>query len=457
VYDEVLSDIFQVQSDIARQVSQQLGAAMFEEEIPGRSTDSLEAYDHYLKGNEFLNRSYDLDSEEDARKAASMFQNARELDPNFALAYAHEARAHAWLYQSFWDDDRSRLEQARKAALRSVELSPELPEAHHAMASVHLVENRFAEALEALHRVLEAQPNNADVYEDISSAQMFMGLWKESAESKKKALELNPGMGRVACSTGGAFFGLRDFPEAIRYHDKAIRATPDRACPYFCEVRIYLNWDGDTGRAREVLEGLPADMGLEEEPPIAYPWVLAELIDGDYEAALERLGAGPSKAYSFRQFFIPKDLLYGQIYRLMGQEERAREHYDSARKMLEAKLEDSPEDHRLRGSLGIAYAGLGRKEDAVREGRIGRKTVESSRAEIRGERTKELAEIYTMVGEYELALEQLEDLLSRPTFYAVALLRVDPTWRELRPLPGFQAMLERHATDAITTATIDHR
>ncbi len=454
VYDRVLADLFEVQSDIALQVSGQLGSALLEPQLQtlaARSTENMEAYDSYLQGNDYLNRSMDLDSEDDAGFAVRLYRQALELDPDFALAHAKIARAHNWIYKGYWDRTTKRITLAREAANRALELSPELPEAHHALGQLLDLEGNHELAMEEFEKVLAAQPNNAEVYDDLSDAQRSLGLWKRAAENKKKGLELNPRMGRLACSTGGVFFGLRDFPEAVRYHDKAIRTTPDRACPYFCEVRIYLNWDGGTTRARQVLEELPAGLGLEEEPPINYPWVLAEMIDGDYQAALDRLSSGPAEAYIFRQFYIPKDLLYGQIFALMGQPESATKHYDAARLLLEERLREDPDDHRVRGSLGIAYAGLGRKGDAIREGKRGLSLLEGDQSLVLGERTKEMAAIYLMVGEYDLALARLEVLLSMPSHYSVSLLRVDPTWRELRPHPGFQALLERHEGDGITS------
>jgi serine/threonine-protein kinase len=135
----------------------------------------------------------------------------------------------------------------------------------------------------------------------------------------------------------------------------------------------------------------------------------------------------------------------------MGQPETATKHYEAARNLLEKRLREAPEDHRVHGSMGVAYAGLGRKEDAIREGKLGLSFLKGNRGLESGERIKEMAAIYLMVGEYDLAIDQLEELLSRPSLYSVNLLRIDPTWRELRPHPGFQSLLERHEGDGITS------
>ncbi|TDI11821.1 MAG: hypothetical protein E2P04_07130, partial [Acidobacteria bacterium] len=226
VYDRVLADVFEVQSDIAQQVSRQLGSTLTRPQLQtleARSTDNMEAYDFYLQGNDYLNRSRNLHNEGDAHRAAQLYRQALDLDPLFALAHAKSSFTHRWIHFNFWDRDGEHREQARQAAHRALELSPDLPEALHASGLILLMEGENELALEALENVIAAQPNNADAYQDLSDVQMGLGLWKRAAASKKKGLELDPRLGRIACTTGGAFFGLRDFPEAIRYHDIAIR------------------------------------------------------------------------------------------------------------------------------------------------------------------------------------------------------------------------------------------
>jgi serine/threonine-protein kinase len=117
--------------------------------------------------------------------------------------------------------------------------------------------------------------------------------------------------------------------------------------------------------------------------------------------------------------------------------------YDTARALLETKLQDQPQDARLHSSLGIAYAGLGRVEEAIRAGKMGVELLPVSKEAWSGAwRVEDLARIYVMVGEYDAAIDQLEFLLSRPGELSVGLLRLDPTWEPLREHPRFQRLLE---------------
>ena len=141
---------------------------------------------------------------------------------------------------------------------------------------------------------------------------------------------------------------------------------------------------------------------------------------------------------------MPKALLYAQIYGRMGQSKLEQDHYDSARSFLEAKVQEWPEDARVHSSLSLAYAGLGRKEEAIREGKKAVELLPVAKDAWRGPfRVQDLARIYVMVGEYDAAIDQLEYLLSIPGDISIPLLKLDPTWEPLRDHPRFQKILKR--------------
>ena len=127
----------------------------------------------------------------------------------------------------------------------------------------------------------------------------------------------------------------------------------------------------------------------------------------------------------------------------MNKKELAKEYYDETQSILEFKIEEQPEDERLHSSLGIAYAGLGRKEDAIREGKLAVEILPVTKDAWRGtHRVQDLACIYVMVGEHDAAIDQLEFLLSIPSEVTIPLLRLDPAWGPLRDLPRFKKLME---------------
>jgi tetratricopeptide (TPR) repeat protein len=129
----------------------------------------------------------------------------------------------------------------------------------------------------------------------------------------------------------------------------------------------------------------------------------------------------------------------------MGNRQSERAYYDSARSVLETRIQEQPDDDRYRSALGIAYAGLSRTEEAIREGESAVELLPMSEEAWRGAlRVEDLARIYTMVGEYDTAIDQLETLLAVPSPTTVPMLRIDPTWSPLREHPRFQALLEKY-------------
>lgn len=127
----------------------------------------------------------------------------------------------------------------------------------------------------------------------------------------------------------------------------------------------------------------------------------------------------------------------------MGDQQAEQAYYESARNILESKIQERPEDARLHSSLGIAYAGLGRKQDAIREGKLAVELLPVARDAWKGlYRIEDLARIYVMVGEFDAAIDQLEYLLSIPGELSIPLLRLDPAWDPLRDHPRFKKLLE---------------
>ena len=152
--------------------------------------------------------------------------------------------------------------------------------------------------------------------------------------------------------------------------------------------------------------------------------------------------------FDSQYMFKPEDLLVAWTHRLMKNESLAQKKYESALRLLEGRIKEHLEDSRLYSSLGIAYAGLGQKADAIREGKRGVALLPISKEAWRGSyRLLDLAQIYAMVGEPDLAIDLLEELLSIPTdAISVALLKIDPTWAPLREHPHFQKLLKTYSS-----------
>ena len=445
IYDRDIADIFEVQSDIAEQVAEELGIALLEPKrraLKDKPTANLEAYNYYLRGNEYFNRGY---TEKNRRIALQMYQKAVELDPDFALAYAKLSRTHTNLYWFHWDRTEKRLAKAKKAVDRLLKLNPDLPEAHLALGIYHYHgQLDYDSALKQFDIVRKRQPNNADLLAFIGYVQRRQGKVEQALLNIKNAYKLDPRSAILANQVGETYILLRSYPEAEHSYDQAISLTPDFPEPYALKAKLYLIWEGSTENARAVLEDASQKVSSADDPSFVFTWVLLDVFDGNYQDVLYRLSSVSLEAFDLQSYFVSKAQLYAQIYGLMGNQQLQQAYYDSARSIIETKVQESPEDARYHSSLGIAYAGLSRKEDAIKEGKLAVELLPVSKEAMRGAyRVEDLAAIYAMVGEYDAAVEQLAYLLSIPSHISVPLLRLDPKWDALRDHPRFQRLLKR--------------
>jgi serine/threonine-protein kinase len=258
-----------------------------------------------------------------------------------------------------------------------------------------------------------------------------------------QAAELDPRSAQLLFNLGETLALVRDVAAATRWLDRSIALTPDWARAYGLKARYLLRLGGDvTGAAAPLSQA--GSLGLGEDFDVAYANVLLALFSRDYRAGLARLSRWSREVIDNQFWFVPKALLQAQLSGLLGQREAELSHYRAAVVLLDERIRTAPDDPRLRGSLGIAYAGLGRKADAVREGKRALELMPVAKEAYRGAfRVEEMARIYAMVGDRDAAVEQLEYLMSIPFDLAAPGLRLDPTWDSLRDHPRFQKLVGR--------------
>ena len=446
IYENNMSEVFHLQSDVAEQVAQALDITLLEPErraLASRPTENMEAYDYYLRGNEYFRIGWRTELENDLKMAIRMYEKAVELDPTFAVAYAQLSRIHVFMYWWYHDRSEERLAMAKQAVDKALELNPDLPKAHLALGHYyyhgHLDYDR---ALEQFAIARKSQPNNSEVLEFVGFVQRRQGKLEEALANIRRASELDPLSVRSMQQVAVTFRLLRNYPEAEPYYERAISLSPDWPHPYAGKAKLYLCWEGSIEKARAVLAEALENIKSAENAEIANSLVTLHVYDRDYQEALDRLSL-KSEGIDTQFCYIPTSLRRAQIYRYMDEKKLAKKYYDEARSVLESKKQERPEDGRFRSSLGIAYAGLGIKEEAIREGLLGVELLPVSKEAWRGlYRVEALAHIYVMVGEYDAAINQLEDLLSRPGELSIPLLRLDPAWNPLHNHPRFKKLLE---------------
>jgi serine/threonine-protein kinase len=439
--DRELSDIFSVQGDIALQIAGALNAVLtpgLKESVERRPTQNLEAYDAYLRGMDASTRSQE---ERDLRAAMVHFERAIALDPGFALAYAMLSRAHAQLWWYFYDRTPLQIALAKAFIDRAVALQPDSPEVHAALGYYYYwCHLDYARALAEFAAARKARPSDSDISEGMGYVFRRQGRLREAIAALEGAAELDPRDATVALNLGESYALERNLQRASRWLDKANALTPEWARPYGLKARYLLRLGGDVAEARSTLALVPK-LAVAEDRDVPYAGVLLALFGREYQSALDQLSSEPREAFDSQFWFVPKALLQAQLYGLLRQREAELRHYGAAATLLESKVRGAPDDARFRGSLGIAYAGLGRKIDAVSTGKQALALLPVSKEAYRGAfHVEEMARIYTMVGERDAAIAQLEYLMSIPFDLAGPGLRLDPAWDALRDHPRFQKL-----------------
>ncbi len=237
---------------------------------------------------------------------------------------------------------------------------------------------------------------------------------------------------------------MREYEEANRYYDRALQLSPDVKDAYLEKAKNLLLWKGNTQEARRILdEGRRlGKAGIEGEGLNASSYYV-EVLDGRFDAADQFLNRMKSPEGLSDQFqYYPTVLLRAELESRRGNRTRAAAYYDSARTYLEERQKINPQDERLYSSLGLAYAGLGRKDDAVRSGLRGVELLSVEKEAWRGSyRLLDLAKIYVMVADREKAIDVLEKLLGIPSDVSAVWLKIDPFWIPLRDHERFQKLI----------------
>jgi len=448
-YDREIEDVFAIQSDIASRVIQQLGVtlqALEQQEIETRPTENLEAYQAYLRGK-YLEGLPDY-SEQHRERIIASYSQAIELDPDFAIAHAGLAHAHSFFYRLGHDQSDTRRKAAKEAVERAMALNPNSPQVLYGVGFYYYyVEQDYDEALRMFTAAADILPNDADIFAAPAFIWRRQGRWDEATERLQRAFELSPRDAQLAAQLGEFTLAIRDYEQALRYFDLAIILAPDVLWPYRQSAFLQVMWKGDLAKSRRILEALPALS--EEDTRIHMAWFEQWLLERDFAAALDLLEAAPINGYQSQSSSLPVHLLQGQVLRFLGDSDSTMAAFEAARVEIEAQLEKRPDDFRLQSALGLTYAGLGRKAEAIQ---AGRKAVElqpvAKDAYIGSIQVMHLAEIYSWVGETSLAVDRLDYLLSIPCSLSVPLLRSEPRWDPLRSDPRFQALLEKHGQEA---------
>jgi TolB-like protein/Flp pilus assembly protein TadD len=442
-YDRKLTDIFGVESEVAKSIAQSLQAKLsgHEEQAFGvKPTDNPEAYDAYLRGlaaeGETIRSVYPI------QKAISFYKRAVHLDPNFALAWARLSRAHSSLYPSFGDST----EAAKRALETAQKLQPDSPETLLALAQYQYSELRDYDAAgKNFLRVSKLLPGSSEIPAALAQIARHQGNWEEAVAYYDQALVLDPRNVELLTETADNYDDLRRFDNALKLYDRALEIRPNDLDLLASKAGIY-QAQGNLTQAARCLEGVNALTPSYE----AVPEKVTQLIfERNYREAVQLLET------RFAQFQFGSELEVGAFQEflasslmLAGDTAGAKASAEQARNILEVLCKNQPDNDFPAIHLARTYVILGDKESAYKEAERVSALVQNDAIRRPGAE-ENLALIDASFGNNARAISILAHLLQIPyqsSLYATpltpALLRLDPTWDALRSDSTFQKLCQ---------------
>ena len=450
-YDRDLTNIFDIQSDIAKTVASKLSARLSADEkrkIEDKPTNDLEAYDLYLQAKELIaNAELFIGHERESFLNAIRFlDEATRKDPKFALAYCLTAQAHDDLYFSQLDHTPERRDLGDAAANEALRLRPDLPEVHLAMA-YHLYEcyRNYERADVHIAIAEQALSNSPDALALRAFIDRRQGRWEESMKALERARNLDPRNSNVLNNLEFNYTYLRRYRNAAETCDRLIELEPDN--PIFIVKKAYCAFaeKADVSSYRAALEGLPPSM--KNDIGFASQRIFYAALARDWTAAQEILGNCANEDLSFfRETIVPRGCVEIWLAKVRGDHATTEARFYAQRDQLDRKVKADPKNPALLSVLGVIDAALGRNEDAIQEARRAVEMLPISEDAMDGpSMVFNLAMVYAWTGELDLAFGQLSIAIKTPGGVDYGELKLNPALDPLRKDPRFKELLAQLA------------
>jgi serine/threonine protein kinase/Tfp pilus assembly protein PilF len=441
-FDAALTDVFQVQADMAGQVAQALDLALGSSQravLAERPTSNAAAYDAFLKG-EAESQSVGTAVPAQLRSAIDYYEQAVALDSSFVQAWTQLSRAHSLLYINGAISQEGK-QRALEAAEHALRLNPNQFHGYLALGEYYAsIPLDFPRALQEYEKGLRLAPNRGELLGATAVSEISVGRWDEAVQHFRRAQALDPRSFVVARRLAHTYLRLRRYPEAITASDRAIALAADNPLAFQNKVMAYLAM-GDADRARELVRAAtktydPTALATNFGNFFDLYWVLPP----ELQELLLRLTPG---AFGDRSTWA---IVRTQLLHFRGDLAQTRIYADSALLSSDERLRNTPDDAQSHVFRGLILAYLGRKAEAIEEGERARALLPIEKDAYFGPYLQhQVVRIYILVGEPDKALDLLEPLLRMPYYLSPAWLRVDPNFDPLRNNPRFRKLVEGSA------------
>ncbi len=449
-YDRDLADVFAIQSEIAHAIADQLRAKLSPAEqaaIEQPPTTDLAAYDLYIRAKVLLNgTTFSSSAKDKYLEAVQLLDTAIARDPSFFLAFTQLAWAHSRIYFFGYDHTAERLALAESAVKTALRLRPDAGEAHLALAQ-HLYRGYmdYIGARRELALARKVLPNDPLVYELTGYMDRRQGDWEGSTVNLERALDYDPRNLLILQQISISYQKLRRFSEQAAVLDRALELDPRDVDTRITRAEVDLDWRADT----RPLTGMIATV-LQENPnaagDIAESWFFAALYERDSASIARALAAFQGYGINIDGITFPRAFCEGLSAMVRDDRDGARSAFETARIDLARVVREQPDYAQALCVLGLVDAGLGYKDEALREGRRAVELLPVAHDSVNGAHMITfLAAIYSWTGEKAMALEQLHIAAEMPGDLSYGQLKLSPFWDPLRGDPGFEDILAKLA------------
>jgi len=450
-YDRDVTDVFAIQSDLAQKIAEALQAKLSPGEksmMERKPTENGEAYLAFVQAH---NLSCAFEDLEKLKQSEQLYARAIELDPNFALAIARYSQLESWLLH---EGDRApeRRDKARTLAERTLQLQPDLPEAHLALGfSYYYGDNNYDAALREFEIAQRGLPNESEVYLAIGAIQRRQGKWVESTANLEKAVSLNPKDTWPLQNLAFNYQMLRDFTKANQTIDRALALDPNALGPWEVKSKLAIVEKGDFSVAEKAFEAVKSvPMSNEQKLKIAGDRANVLILERKYREGLQQaesvsddqLDALPAHLWS-KYYYI------GFARKALQDEAAARAAFLKAKNAVEEQLKRTPDNADTHVELAKVLAFLSERDSALAEAQRATELLPETKDAFGGpEVMAGVAEVYAILGESDRAIEILDRLLSRPSGVTTQALKINPIWDPLRRDPRFQGLIDKYGAKA---------
>ncbi len=445
-YDRPLDDVFAIQSEIAKAIADQLQAKLSPSEknaIEERPTTDVAAFELYSRAKDLiLNTGFSAISAQNLLAGIDLLNQALARDPSFFAAQCQLAYAHDTLYALGTDHTPARLALADKALRAASQLRPDAGETHLARANhLYLAYRDYDGALAKLEVVRGTMPNSPRVFELTGFIARRRGAHEEGLRNLERAVALDPRNFYTLQQLAISYELLRRFADEIAILDRALSIKPDDAETKAGRALVFLDWKGDTRPLHQTIDEIRAK-NPEAVKSVADVWFLCALADRDASGAETALDALGDATFGDDQVQFDAAFGRGLLGRMLKDENKARSAFEASRPEQEKIVQEQAEFGPAVCILALIDAGLGRKEEALREIRRALELVPMEKDSTNAiHMIHYSAIVYAWVGEKDLALQNLAKAAQLPGFLNYGRLKLLPWYDPLRGDPRFEKIV----------------